>query len=112
MKPDQLADERQADAASLVGARLKARDSMEALEQLRYLFLRNADARIAHLENGVVLVRAQANRDASLERVLERVRKKVQNDLLPHVAVDRDRRAQVGAVEVELEPGTLDRRPK
>ena len=55
-------------------------------------------------------VRVQRDRDASLERVLERVREQVEDDLLPHLVVDVERLGQRLAVDHQLELRLLDRR--
>ena len=57
-------------------------------------------------------VAVQGDRDASVERVLERVREQVEDDLLPHLVVDEERLGQRLAVDDELEAGLLDRRPE
>ena len=44
---DQLLDQRQADARAFVGARARALDAVEALEDARQLLARNADAGVA-----------------------------------------------------------------
>ena len=53
---------------------------------------------------------SQRDRDLALERELERVREQVENDLLPHVAIDIDRLGQRRAVDDEAQAGALDRR--
>ena len=57
-------------------------------------------------------VAAPAQRDANLalERELERVGQQVEDDLLPHVAIDVDRLRQRRAGHDEPQPGFLDRR--
>ena len=47
---------------------------------------------------------------AALERELQRVREQVQDDLGPHLAVDVDGLGQRRAVDLERQPGALDRR--
>ena len=48
VQPHQLLHQREADAAALEAAALRALDAVEALEQARQLLLRNADAGVAH----------------------------------------------------------------
>ena len=112
VQPHQLVHQRQADARALVGARARALDAVEALEQARQLVLRDADAGVRDRQLDAVAARRAASRAiAAVERELERVRQQVEDDLLPHVAVDEDRLAQRRARRpAKLEPAALDRR--
>jgi hypothetical protein len=107
---DELAHEREADARSFVRARMHVPHALKALEELRQVGFRDADARISHAELDVAHVRAEPDLDLALERELERVREKVQNDLFPHVAVDKDGLRHGLAVDRERETHPLDRR--
>ena len=60
----------------------------------------------------VVVIHRSAHGDRPLERELEGVREQVEDDLLPHVAIDVDGLGQRRAVDDEREPGALDRRAK
>jgi hypothetical protein len=66
---------------------------MKAFEQARQLVLRHADAGVRDAQQRAFAIARQAQRDAAFERELERVREQVEDDLLPHVAVD-ERRAR------------------
>ena len=72
-----------------------ALDAVEALEQMGQLVGGNAAAGVAHRDSrrGVAVGRRMLDRDLALERELERVRDQIEDDLLPHVAVDVDRLA-------------------
>ena len=48
MQPNQLIDQREADAGAFKGAAALALNAMKPVEDMRQLGLRNADARIAH----------------------------------------------------------------
>ena len=98
----ELLHEREADAGAFVRAALRAFDAVEALEQPRQLVLRHADAGVRDLEQRRVAV-ARAARTATLpvERELERVREQVEDDLLPHLAIDETRLAERLAVDRE-----------
>ena len=93
MTPDQLLDERQSDSGSLLGPAALSLDAMEALEKSRQFVLGNADAGIPHrkLHHRFVPGELQRHRDLAVESVFEGIRYEVQDDLLPHVAVDMDR---------------------
>jgi hypothetical protein len=56
--------------------------------------------------------RPQTHRDLAVERELERVGDKVEDNLFPHFAVDKDRRGQTGAVDHEAQPGLINCRAK
>ena len=60
--PDQLLDQRETDAAPLVGAAPGVREAMEALEQTRHVLRRYADAGVADTEFGGPVPRSQSRR--------------------------------------------------
>ena len=77
----------------------------------RQLLRRDAGAGVAHARSSTLRPRrAQRHRDLALERELERVREQVEDDLLPHLAVDVDRLGERRAVDDEPQAGALDRR--
>src|SRR5262249_55006852 len=87
----QIADQREPDPGSLVGATLGPADAMESLEDVRQLILRDADPRVLHRQHDGLVTFGERHRYAALERELERIRQEIQDDLLPHVPVDKDR---------------------
>ena len=92
VQPHQLLDQREADAGALVGAAARALDPVEALEQPRQLGRGDADAGVARRSARPRGLRsAERDRDPALEGELEGVGEQVEDDLLPHVAVDVDR---------------------
>ncbi len=112
MQPDQLLHQRQADAAALEGAAARALDPAEALEQMGQLLGRHAGAGIAHHQFGgpAVARDRHPNRDLALEGELEGVREQIEDHLLPHVAVDMDRRRQGRTIDHQPQAGLIDRR--
>ena len=103
---DQLLHEREADAGALVRARPRALHAVEALEE-------RAAARSAGMPMPVsrtastacVVATVQRDRDLAVEGELERVREEVEDDLLPHLAVDvRPARRAARASSVERRP--------
>ena len=107
MQLDELIDEREPDARSLVTPSLRGLDPVEALEHARQFLGRNAAAAVLNFENGVIPRRVDADRDAALQRELERVGEQVEDDLLPHLAVDEDRRGKLPAFHGEGQSGLL-----
>ncbi len=77
MQAHELLDEREADAGSLVAARPRALDAVEAFEEPSKLVLRDARSRVGDLQDRAVLVHPQAHSDRSLECELECVRQQV-----------------------------------
>src|SRR5450755_2917552 len=69
----------------------------------------DAYARITDGDLGMISTPAESHGNSAMKREFERVREQIQNDLLPHVAVDVDRLWQLGTVHVEREPRALDR---
>ena len=97
---DQLLHQRQPDAGALVRAAARALDAVEALEHARQLVGRDADAGVAHAAaRRGRRPRAAGRRCVPSKRELERVGEQVEDDLLPHVAVDVDRLGQRRAVD-------------
>ncbi len=114
MQPDQFLNQREADAAAFEAAALRALHAVEALEEPRQFLFGNADAGVAHLDDGGPAVGRDADRDRDLagKGELEGVREQVQQNLLPHLAIDIDRLRQRRAIEHQPEIGLLDGRPE
>src|SRR6185437_7969963 len=83
---------------------------MKALEEMRQLGLGDAGAGITHPELGVLAVgaRRDLDRDLAVEGELERIRQEVEDDLLPHVAIDMDRLAERRGVDAQSKAGPVD----
>ena len=107
MKLDDLVDERQADTAALVTAPARVLHAMEALEHARQLIRRDADTGVAdrHLHRRARV--ADAHRDLAFERELESVRQQIENDLVPHLAIDVDRIGKRLAIDDEADARAL-----
>src|ERR1700729_391851 len=88
------------------------RDAVKTLEESWQLVIGNAGPSVHDLEVRVVVHHVEAHGDGALERELEGVREKVQDNLLPHVAIDMNGFGQGGAIDDEPEPCPLDRRTK
>ena len=86
--------------------------AMKSLEDVREFRRGNADARIAHRELDVTGSPSQGDRNLPVERVLQRVAEKIQDDLLPHLAIDVDGFGQAGTVDHQPQAGFFDRRPE
>ena len=104
MELDELVNEREADSRSLVASALNAFDAVEAFEDTRQLVFGNAGSGIFHFEQRPLVPCRNRHDDAPLQGELERVRNKVEDDLLPHVAIDMDGPGIVVAVDLEVEP--------
>ena len=89
-----------------------SRDAVEALEQARQLVCRRCRCRCRRTDSSAPSPRQRSvDRDPPVERELERVREQVEDDLLPHLAVDvAAARAAASQSTDQLEPGLLDRR--
>ena len=98
VQPHQLLDQRQADAGALVGARARVlrrggsarRGAAISRRRRCRCRCRGPSARRGRPATD------QLDRDLPLEGELERVREEVEDDLLPHLAVDVDRRPAAG----------------
>ncbi len=112
MKPREFLHQRQADARAFVRTGARVLDAVEPLEHARQVRFGNTDAGIRDSQLDAVAGRAQFDRDLAFERELERVREQIQDDLLPHVAIDVDGFAQRIAGDDQGETGLFDRRPE
>src|SRR5580765_46524 len=87
---DQLMDQGQANARPLMCASARSNHSVETVEHERKFVLRDSAAGVLHSEHSRGSGALQTDADVPLQRELERVRDEIQNDLLPHIAVDVD----------------------
>ena len=110
VKPHELAHEREADAGALEGAPARALHAMKPLEEPRQLLLGDARACVADRELHAIVRPAQRDLDRPFEREFEGVRDQVEDDLLPHLAVDVDRLGERRAIDDVREPRALDDR--
>src|SRR5579864_5047146 len=85
---DQLLHQGQSDARSLMRPAPRVRHSMEPLEQSRYCFRRYAHSRISNSKLCEVANPIYADADFSFEGEFEGVGDQIQNNLLPHVAIN------------------------
>ena len=106
----QVADQREPDARPLVGPRTSAEHPVEALEEPGELVLGDAGTGVAHREHRLVPLHALPDGDLPLEGELQGVGEEIEDDPLPHVAVDVDRLAQVRSVDLELDARALEGR--
>ncbi len=67
-------------------------------------------AGVAHLQDRRAALAAQAHLDGAVQGELEGVGEEVEDDLLPHLAVDGDRLGERRTVDDEGQAGALDRR--
>ena len=110
--PDQLVDEREPDAGAFLRAGASALDPMKPLEDVPDLAVGNAHAGVAHAEFHHARTLEKRQVDRTVERELQGVREKVQDDLLPHLPVHVDRLRQRWAVDHEFQAGAHERRPE
>ena len=112
MQPNELLNQRQPDARAFVRPRPATLGPIEALEEMRNLLGGDPGAGIADRQLHGFAGASQRDRDLPVERELERVRQEIEDDLLPHVAIDVDGSPQRGTLHHEAEPGTVHRRPE
>src|SRR5437763_14147803 len=109
MRMYELLHERQSNASTFMRAGLRALDAVKALEQLRDFIGWDAHSAVLDGQLSRAIEPGQANGDATLEGVLERVRKKVQDDLCPHLAIYVQRFGKAWAVKRQREARKLQR---
>ncbi len=82
---------------------------MKSVEEMGQLPLRNTDAGIRHRQFDVIVAPPQRDVNAAFEGMLERIRKQIKDDLLPHVFVHVDQFWQGHAIHGECQSALLDR---
>src|SRR3954469_3648229 len=87
-------------------------DAPEALEEVRQLLFRYARAGIVNGENRAIICSGDGNANLALKRGFERVGEEVENDLLPHVAINVHRLRQRRAVDDEIKTRSFNRGAK
>ena len=92
MQARQFGDKRQPDSGALVAAAGPAADAVEPLEHPGQLVVGDADTGVVHGQRHMTVVVAKGHVDTAMNRVLDRIGQQVEDDLLPHVDVDRERR--------------------
>src|ERR1700739_1150715 len=106
----QLPHQAQADPGAFVRAGRRAFDAVKALEEPGHLSRCNAYAAVLHGELRLTVPPFEANNDATLESVLERVRDQIEDNFFPHLRVDVYRLRQLRTVDREGKPGAIHRR--
>src|SRR5262249_27282849 len=81
----------QTNAGSFVRAPARVLHPVESFEHTRHVRRWNARARVTYRELDAIVHPSKPDGDLAFEGELERVGEKVQDDLLPHVAIDVDR---------------------
>ena len=88
MQFHELLGESEADACALIGSAPRAFDAMKALEDTRQFVFGNAGAGIGNGEKRMVAVSVRTTHgDGAFKGEFERVREKVEDNFLPHIAV-------------------------
>ena len=112
VQPHQLPHQGETDAGAFERAASLPLDPVEPLEQPWQFGPRNSDAAVADDEQGEPAIgrTLELDRDSALEGEFERVREEIEDNLLPHVAIDIDGLRQLLAADRQGEPGPLGRR--
>ena len=93
-----------------MGAGARFVHAVEALEQVRQLVFGDAHPGIAHLQHDLTAFHALAHADLAFEGELEGIRKQVEHDLLPLLAVHVDRLGQGRQIGRQRQAGLFHRR--
>src|SRR5690349_4582526 len=91
MELDQLFDQRKADTGAFDAAAFRSWNAVKPLENEIQLVFANAGAGVLDAQNCARDRRrffAHADGDAALEREFERIAQQIEDDFLPHVAID------------------------
>ena len=85
-------------------------NAAESLEDVRQLRFRNTGAGILDGQLGLPFPRIESNGYTAGEGKLQGVRKKIQNNFLPHLAVNIDGLGKRLTIDLESQTGPLHRR--
>src|SRR5579872_6399730 len=91
-------DQGQTNSTSFMSSAWHVGDTVESLEQFRDGVRGDADSCVANTKLGHVSNAMDSDRDLALKGEFERVGDQIQNNLLPHIAIDVDRFPEVGAI--------------
>src|SRR5581483_3072074 len=108
----QLANQCEPDPAAFVASSGGAFDTAEALEKVRHVGFGNAGTGVADGHPRMAVRSGHRNANLTVEGGFQRVGKKVEHDLLPHLTIDIDRLRQWRAIHDQLEARTLHGRTK
>jgi hypothetical protein len=110
VQPGQLLHQREANARAFVGSPFRTLHPVKALEQPRQLIRRNAGAGVADRKLEVAVFLSQGHLNGALERELEGVGEKIENNFFPHLAVDVSELCKRGSVHDQPQARLFDRR--
>src|ERR1700754_2576842 len=108
MRSHESIDERESNAGALMSARPRAFYAMEAIKQVWQLRVWNADTGVGDTELGVLAAPGHGDSNASIKRMLEGIGEKVEDNFLPHVAINVDRLRKGRATHGQGEAGLFD----
>jgi hypothetical protein len=108
---DEFLHKSESDASAFDTSPACAFDPVEALEQTRQFVGGNANARVgdAHENSTPVAARLDRDPDLAVVRELERVREQIDQDLLPHFAIEIDRRGEPLGFDGKAQARLFDR---
>src|SRR6478735_8616816 len=110
VQPGQLLHKRKANARAFVGSPFRTLHPVKALEQPRQLIRRNAGAGVGDRKLEMAVLLSQGHLDGALERELEGVGKKIENNLFPHLAIDISGLRKRRSVHDQAQARLFDRR--
>lgn len=108
VQADQLADQRQAEAAAVAAAAVPPGGPVEAVEHRVQLALLDAGAGVGDPQHDLLALLGEVDSDPALTGVLDRVAEQVEDDLLPGVAVHPGRPGLRRAGHRQLQPRPFD----
>jgi hypothetical protein len=112
VKLHDLLDEGQPDAGAFEASSLRSFDPVKSIEQFGQFRRRNAGPGVSDRQLRGSADLTKFDLDRAFEREFEGVGKKVEDNLLPHVAIDEDRLRKGWRVDVKLQPGSVGRGPE
>src|SRR5688572_31559943 len=104
----QLLDQRESDPRTLITASACTSYAVKAFEQMLQLVFRDTSASVAYREFNTITFLCWRDLYLAFECKFESVRKKIENNLFPHLAIDIDRRRKRFAINDKGQSSLLD----
>src|ERR1700761_3782507 len=108
MQLHKLLYQSKADAGAFEGSALLAFDAMKPFEKARQLIFRYADAAVLNPQPQVLATGFQGDPYRAFKCELKSVGKQVQDNLLPHVSIDKCHNRRRRHLNDQIQPCTLD----
>src|SRR5688572_1224169 len=110
MQSHQFLNQREPNTCTFMRSAASRSYPVKALEHMRHVLRRNAGPRVPNEQFHVLAGLPQSDFDFSVESELQCVRKKIEDDLLPHLSIHINCLVDGGGVDMKTKSSLLHRR--